>query len=539
MENTPHFLPLAALYAEIHYKFFGFSLISNKLPEVIIDAPYRLESGKALPLLIIAKDADKYPCILMPVTAEIESDEKKEFLKMTDRAENIDKPLWYKIVFYKPDDNVYGKIKINVTITLKRKKKTHTFFNSTYNTGINRPLEVFISPYSLPGSGKALFGDMHTHSSYTSDQVEFGPPIKAIAEMGKAAGLGWSAVTDHSYDLDNIQDNYFKKDPLLLKWKDFRKEVSNINRNGSFTILAGEEVSCGNSKGRNIHLLVINNRDFIPGSGDSAENWLANKPDLSLKTVLDNLDREAVAFAAHPEVKIPFLQKFLLNRNSWTESDYRHEKLTGLQVLNGINDEDFKRGVKSWISLLLKGRKLSIAAGSDSHGFFNRFIHVGTPFISVKEEKGKHIFGQMRTGVLTLKNGLTEDSLLNLVRNGKTVISSGPFLNIIAKGEYSRTAEIGETLNCQVTAINILCQSSPEFGSLKKCIIYFGDIDKKEELIITEISSFDKQYNFIKKINIPSFLSNGYIRGELITEFENEKFICMTNPIYIASHPKK
>ena len=502
MQDITHILPFISLYAEIHYKFFGFSLISKNLPEVIIDVPSRLELNRKLPILILVKDSDKYPCTLMPVKAEIESGAKKKTVEITDIAENLNKPMWHKIVFYEPDKNIHGKIRINFTINLKRKKRTYTFFNSTYNTGINRPLEVYISSSHLPGSYTAVFGDIHTHSSYTSDQVEFGSPINAIVEMGKAAGLQWAAVTDHSYDLDNMQSDYLKKDPKLTKWTTFKKDVSDLNKQQPFIILPGEEVSCGNSKGRNIHLLVINNRKFIPGSGDSAEKLLSNKPDISVKNVLDRIEKQSIAFAAHPEVKIPLLQKLLLNRDSWTSPDYFHKKLTGIQILNGQNNDAFKKGIQKWISLLLSGRKISIAAGSDSHGFFNRFIHVGTAFLSVKEEYDKHIFGQMRTGVLLSKKIMNYKSLLDSIRNGNTVISSGPFMNIHTEGNYNTNAGPGEILKNDLAAVSIHCQSSPEFGTLKKCIIYAGDIVNKEESIVYEITSFENKYNFNEYIRV-------------------------------------
>ncbi|MBL7046950.1 MAG: hypothetical protein ISR95_04895 [Candidatus Marinimicrobia bacterium] len=53
------------LYAEIHYRFpfFPFSRYHIREPEIISDAPYRLESGNSLPILILIKDARTIPML--------------------------------------------------------------------------------------------------------------------------------------------------------------------------------------------------------------------------------------------------------------------------------------------------------------------------------------------------------------------------------------------------------------------------------------------------------------------------------------------
>jgi hypothetical protein len=60
------------LYAETHYHFrFAPSLLYRRRPEIIADAPHRLEPGKALPVLLIIKDAHRFPVALQQVRAEI------------------------------------------------------------------------------------------------------------------------------------------------------------------------------------------------------------------------------------------------------------------------------------------------------------------------------------------------------------------------------------------------------------------------------------------------------------------------------------
>ena len=70
----PGYLSVTLLYAEIHFKYpVLFSRLKVNLPEVAIDCPSRLEAGRpSIPLLLIWKDADRYPCELTGLTTRID-----------------------------------------------------------------------------------------------------------------------------------------------------------------------------------------------------------------------------------------------------------------------------------------------------------------------------------------------------------------------------------------------------------------------------------------------------------------------------------
>jgi len=62
---TLQLLIIPFLYAETHYRFkYFFSYLKKKEPEIIADMPFRLQAGKLLPILIVIKDADKYPVVI-------------------------------------------------------------------------------------------------------------------------------------------------------------------------------------------------------------------------------------------------------------------------------------------------------------------------------------------------------------------------------------------------------------------------------------------------------------------------------------------
>ena len=153
---------------------------------------------------------------------------------------------------------------------MRRKDKIFELRNNSYPPGRKNRLRVYLSCDDLPDSRRVLYGDLHYHSSYTENVVEFGAPIAATAKMARAMGLSFFAVTDHSFDLDNDPADPGRKDPDLRKWRSFLEECASVD-GGDVTILPGIEVSAGSAKGRNLHLLILNPGRFHHGRGDSDE----------------------------------------------------------------------------------------------------------------------------------------------------------------------------------------------------------------------------------------------------------------------------
>jgi len=57
-------------------------------------------------------------------------------------------------------------------------------------------------------------------------------------------GLHFIAVTDHSYDLEDLYQNHREKDTRLSKWKDLQKSIDRMNQKSvDFTLIRGEEAS--------------------------------------------------------------------------------------------------------------------------------------------------------------------------------------------------------------------------------------------------------------------------------------------------------
>ena len=60
--TLPLAFPLFFLYTEIHYRFpFIFSRYFKKEPEILADIPHRINPSMKIPVMLLIKDADKYP----------------------------------------------------------------------------------------------------------------------------------------------------------------------------------------------------------------------------------------------------------------------------------------------------------------------------------------------------------------------------------------------------------------------------------------------------------------------------------------------
>jgi len=273
-------IPFFISYAEIHYHLkYIFPKYYLKQPEIIADIPIRIIKliSNKLPVLIIIKDSHLFPIILNKVTIKIRGKEKT-ITKIFTLNIKISQTYYSKILFVdlidlKPEQF----LDISVFFMIQQNKKNFTFLNDNYNKLSIETFQCYYAKEKLPYPKYWFAGEPHYHSNYTSDQVEFGADIKSTVKLAKSIGLSWLFVTDHSYDLDDLEMNYLKNDPSITKWEKMHKDVRDCNNN-KFRVIAGEEVSIGNSKGRNVHLLAINNEEFIEGSGDSAEIWFHNKP---------------------------------------------------------------------------------------------------------------------------------------------------------------------------------------------------------------------------------------------------------------------
>ncbi len=514
----------------MHFRFrIPFSLYYKKEPEILADIPHRIDPKKNIPIVLLIKDSDKYQIQLKYVRVTITQNKNIIYQNKTELNIKLSQHWWFRTLLV-PRKNMNGHIEICVEFNYTIDGKTRTCTNHNLKLLSPSPLKVYLSEDSYPSCKDVQWCDLHYHSNYTEDMVEFGAPLESVIDISKSMGIHSVGCTDHSYDLDDAPDSWIETDPDLHKWTKFQTEVDRINKNNESTfIIPGEELSLHNSKNRNVHLLVLNNKSFLLGQGDSAERPFNFYSEHNVDSVEDHLDRNTLCIAAHPCAPIPLAQRLLVKRGKWNTDDLCKSYVSGMQILNGSLDEGFNRGKHKWISLLLDGCKKFIYAGNDAHGNFNKFRQIETPMLSLKE-KDEQIFAECRTGYYP-EIPQNVNSAIKTLKAGNCFITNGPYINIhFTKDEQTYT--MGSKVYANNGTIEIEAKSNVEFGKITKVSLYQGIIGQKSELLIfvENIGSLDYQ----KKINL-SISENSYFRAEIESFNYRGQRIALTNPIWIDS----
>jgi len=509
-------IPFILGYAEIHYHIRKlFPAYYSQFPEIIADLPSRFitKASKKLPLLIIIKDSHLFPIELISVTVKAKNTdfEIEEIFPLNLKLEEhyFSRILPLDLNNFGSDSN----LQLDVQFLIRKKGKEYRFINDNYDLPY-KPFNCYLSSQGLPHPENWYAGDAHYHSVYTEDQVEFGADIPSTMEMAKALGLSWFFVTDHSYDLDDSLDNFTRNDPELPKWSRLQKEVNGLN-DKAVKVIAGEEVSIGNCKGYNVHLLAVNHKHFIIGSGDGAENWFRNKPENFILNIPEIQNDNNLFIAAHPWEKVPLIQRLTLRRDTWHPKDLRDGNISFLQIINESDLKAVQRNISKWVSLLLQGNKYQILAGNDAHGNFNFMKQIKVPFLKLFSSR-KQIFGHFHT----LFHYKSNDPIKGL-KQGRIIVSNGPFIDVTLT-RNGETSYIGNSIKSGKAVLNYVVETTSEFGEIRTVKLIFGDLKRGSETIRLNPESG-------KELELPV---RGYVRMELFTSLEG---FAATNPIWIEA----
>ena len=407
-------------YAETHFKFkLPWSLLYKPWPEIIFDAPFQFVPGVEPYLWIVVRDADRFPTTIKNAEIVLKRDAQSREAQTQD-AQFQDAPQ--PDIVIRKDLNIevreqmkfiplaLGKIpagayEAHSKLTVEREGKLQTFERWNLPRLKHVPLRFKVLNEMPPIAPGYAAGEMHCHTHYSADHVEYGATPEVLQLAAKAVGLDFVNCTDHAYDFAFTQEDYTKEaDSPVPRFQKLREEIASLpvkdeNGNGMPLMLAGEEVSVGNSKGENVHMTVLAPEGYLPGLGDCGRYWLENRPTRSIKQILNMT--EAHCFAAHPFQQMGMLEKFVFRRGYWKPEDLQQKNkhsIRGLQFWNGSRDEGFKLGREFWINELGKGNYLLPIGGNDAHGDLNSMTAVDLPLISLKHTRA-HTFGKVRTVV--------------------------------------------------------------------------------------------------------------------------------------------
>jgi hypothetical protein len=403
-----------------------------------------------------------------------------------------------------------GYCSITCTVRVRRGRREQTIINDNFATSSKLPFSCFLAQESLPGYKSCSYGDLHAHSQFSQSHVEFGPPIEVIDVLAKCYGADFTAVTDHSYDLACSIRNYLKPDQGLERWKLINEETS---RSGFKTaMLLGEEISCLNSNNKAVHLCGFGVRQYIRGTVDGARKNTSKDQQVSIDEAIALIHKqEGVAFAAHPGSRAGFMQRIFLKRGIWKENDIP-PTLDGFQAVNNGFGRTWHRAKALWIKELLKGKKISLIAGNDAHGDFNRYRYLSIPFVQIKEMFDRYYCAAM-TG--TYEKVTNQRQLIDILKKGSTFVTTGPML-CISSSDVVSDCLIGKN-QCVIEndSITLIVESSEEFGEPRRVRLYWGShASGKEQLFFGKYLK-NCGVSAILKVPVSSIKNQkGYLRAE-------------------------
>jgi hypothetical protein len=532
MHPLPMMIPPLFLYAETHFRFFPFfpSLLYKKQPEVVFDVPCRCGPNKDLPVMLMINDVDHFPAEVVEVTVAVSQKAKPPaaFSFPSPQLNLVKHPFDNQatvFVFTLPRGKLpQGRVFINCKAKLLCGDRPLEVLNDNFFSSSKLPFSCFVSDDDLPAFRSCSYGDLHIHSQFSQSHVEFGPPVGLIDLVSDTCGLDFSAITDHSYDLACSMENYLELDLKSSRWKALLKEISILNKNH---LILGEEISCYNSKGKTVHLCGLGINKFIPGSADGARS--KGLPTLKLEDVIQEIHKQGgIAVAAHPGSKFGFFQRLLLKRGAWLQKDMAGA-LDAVQAVNNGFTHSWFESKRLWINELLKGRKLPIVAGNDSHGDFNRYRYISKPFFSVSENFFRYL-SFARTGIYSKVK--LQKKIFSLIKTGKTFVTSGPFLSLATSNSIDNSIIGTSVILSLVHSITAIIISSYEFGIPEYLLVYFGQYGARSEGLIFS-KSYKEKYQIFEQIPLTSLTGKGYLRAEASCLREDgTRTFAATSPCY-------
>jgi hypothetical protein len=465
-------------YAETHFKFkLPWSLLYRPWPEIFTDAPFQFVPGVAPILWIGVRDGDRFPATIESVELSIKKVDDglgcAQAEKCTPEVRtfgNLNLPAKNAFDFFPIEigNLAPGRYEITPKVTATWNGKRKVFKRWNFPGLKSAPLKIQVLAEKLPMASGFVAGEMHCHTRYSADHVEYGASPAVMQQAAKAVGLDFVNFTDHAYDFAFLQEDYTQEAPSApARFQELKQEIAALPQ--SPLLIAGEEVSAGNTKGENVHMTVLGPEGYLPGLGDCGRYWLSNRPTLPIKRLLEMAG--APCFAAHPLQQMGMLEKFIFRRGFWKNADLHlndsKNPIRGIQFWNGVRDEGFKLGRAWWIEELGKGNYLLPIGGNDAHGDLNDTTFVERPLFSLGHNRN-HVFGRVRTAVPAAP---TLESLRKAFTGDNCYVTNGPAL------WWERSG----------AAIVFHAQSNNEMGGGFRYIrIYGRRRNAKEEVVLPE-----------------------------------------------------
>jgi hypothetical protein len=497
--------------------------------EVLTDAPYRIEPGMAVPLVCLVKENKNKPFTIESIKVKIiQKGKTLQVASALRTSVDVKTSKWHKVIRIPMNNSMLGEFALETVVKINRNGKTRVVKSRSVQGENDGILRIFRASDTLPKFKGFYFGDIHYHCLSASKAESVGAQLLFASQAAQALGLQFFAATDHSHDLEDGEGPESVEG--TGKWDMFRAKVDSLNsENEDVIILPGEEVKCKNHRGRDVDLIIINYPEFIRGShGGSVQE---KRHDSNLKELLGRVGSAAATFAVHPIKQTSIYEKLFLGKGRWSKFDLTLAGLTGMQIYDGKNEYFLDKGIKNWIELLLKGDRKFIVAGSNSYADFGEQIKPASIFKKTKMQSLQE-FGKARTGLFCTKP-ITKEKIVSSIKEGKSVISTGPLLDFTVLNETGDLMLIGGEIAGSLFTIKFRAVSSPEFGSIKEIKLFLGEIFCGKEEQVFSIKLSKNRYYYNGNFQIERRGKINYIRGELLSCDSGLSRFCLTNPIWL------
>jgi hypothetical protein len=356
-----------------------------------------------------------------------------------------------------------------------------------------------------------------------------------------------------------------------------------------FRLVRGAEVNLASidadSPGKTLHCLFIDN-GYVhsPWSGAIGERPVFP----AVPAGLAQISGPGLAFSAHPlsDLGAEFGgMDYAVNGALWGDEDLDtallYQNYLGLEAFNtrptrySTNEtdpwDDFDAGVtpdRPYPTELLEGiavwdaqlrahlvatpaggrfspaRRVLLAGGSDAHGDFNYTASLGLDSYATDNALGKvqtvaHVPGPYGPGNLP-----PIETILDAVRNGRTVVTDGPFVEIgldrDGDGDWYESGDLqcGDqgSANPNVSLpLRIRWASLPEFGRITSVRVYTGSVTGTSLLIGFDPTLSGQGYLGSTSIDLRDYAFDGphYFRVECLTSDGDAGHRAYANPVWI------
>ncbi len=511
--------------------------------EIIMDAPWCVKKGEDIPLLLLIHDADKAPGGSLPlkqVDITLYSDEDEilahkvlEAGDMGDTAELetliIREETWsYSIEltdsdFLQSGSDYIGNARAVAIFTLLSNPDTpdpstpeipgtppipDMYYGSEsdgyqpYAEGdesraaINetRSRSIEIVSKGLSSFQDWYFADPHVYSNYTETRTQFGAPIEAISRPGEAIKLDWIGITDNSSAFSS-ESIYEEREGKISRQNDDHDDI---------LLLGAEEVICTHPS-QGPASLGNYGKMLVYGAGRIYGDFELQGSAISYDDVLSTVGDDHGA---------AYISDYLSDDSLFSPWSDFPANATGMEIWKGGNPYSGTNLLlqEKWTSLLLEGKRPFAMGGSGAYGDFGRM--------------GKVRLLQYIPGEITGKR------VIDSLREGHTVITSGPLLKFTVENEEKDKFDIGlnqgDTLVGKEFELEIDTSCQNRFGEISVIQLHIGEIGENETII-----ELDEDINDMDITSQLPLNKEVYIRMTAKSVLDDDEFYAITNPIWI------